>query len=61
MTKAALARRKQRDKFKLNFRLEPPLWNQLKRLADEEDRTMPYFARAFIKAGLDGVRNGNTQ
>lgn len=65
MKQSIAKQRKERDRFKLNFRLERPVWEQLKRLAEREDRTMPYFARVFIKAGLDdrakGVRaNGNS-
>jgi hypothetical protein len=58
MNKAANGKRKQRDRFKLNFRLEPPIFEQLKRQAQEEERTMAYLARVFIKAGLDDRNRG---
>lgn len=54
----ATTKRKERDRFKLNFRLRPEIWRQLKRLAEEEDRTMPYFARVFIQAGLSDRNRG---
>lgn len=58
MKKVASKRRKEIDKCKLQFRLEPAVFEQLRQLAKREDRTMPYLVRRYIQAGLQAeVRN----
>jgi hypothetical protein len=59
MTKSEL-KRKQRDRFKLHFRLPEPLFDKLKEIAEAEDRTMAYLARVFIKAGVDDRNRGRS-
>jgi predicted DNA-binding protein len=53
MTKTQKQRRLVRDRCAMKFRLPPPLYQQLKRLAEREDRTMTYLARRFIQDGLE--------